>query len=241
MKHACALLVVAGCASATSQSGGDGATGQDAAIDAPRGFADSATDGPLTDAAVAVDAFVAPDACASTVTELLTNPNLDLAPVGVNWTEIRYLPGAALVVTQNGFNAQSGTQFAYLGDYEADLPGLTADDYLYQDIVIPPGTTQLLVSGFVAVGTADSTTIPYDIAALGFLFPNAPSTTPILVLSLDNTDAVQANSWTPFSQAITQNLSGQTVRLQMESSSDFDLPTAFAFDSLSVRATHGCP
>lgn len=242
MRHIAALVVVAGCAAAERpQVGEDAADGKhDAALDAPRLFDAPQSDAPMIDAPM-IDAPPMIDACVPNVTELLANPNFDLAPVGVNWTEIRYLSSEALVVVGAAGVAQSGVGFGLLGGYYADFPGDTADDYLYQEFLVPPNTTQLVVSGYVIVESEETGAVPYDDGLLGFLFPNAPATAPIIVLALDNTDAPNAASWTPFSVTIPQNLSGQRLRFQMESHNDYALRTAFAFDSLSVRATSGCP
>lgn len=254
MKHLLAVVVVAGCAAGSRPAGGEDASTQSDAPNNP--FPDSPlvdarlvdaplVDAPLIDAPLAIDAMIdapviTPDACVPTITQLAANPSFDLAPVGVNWSEIRYSSSVPLVVTDT--DAQSGVGYALLGGYESGFDGLYAEDYLYQDFVIPPNTTSLVISGYVAVLTNDSLSQPYDIAGLGLLFPNSPSTPGILVLALDNTDAgTIGGTWTPFSQTIVQNLSGQTVRFQMESSSDWLDPTIFAFDTLSVTATSGCP
>ncbi|MDX2090195.1 MAG: hypothetical protein SFX73_20215 [Kofleriaceae bacterium] len=244
MRHVSLFLAVAGCAAGSRpQSGEDASAQHDAAIIRPDGSQvdgpQPQIDAPMIDAPLVDAPVTSPDGCVPVVSELVQNGNFDGLPIGTPWTEVRY-QNFPLVVVQNGFNAQSGTQYGLLGDYEAD-PFSTADDFLYQQFVVPANTTELVVSGFVAVGTAEPDPDPYDVAFLGFLFPNTPATQPIIVLALDNTDAATTSSWTPFTVTIPQNLSGQTLRFQMESSSDDSYPTAFAFDTLSVRATHGCP
>jgi hypothetical protein len=246
MRRALAIVVFAGCAqggaSAPSDSSGGGQIDAPPTIDAPQIDAAPPIDGPMVDATPPADAPPIdsppppPDACVPMVTELLVNGMFDNAAI-TPWTEVRFNATIPLVVNQadTGFLANTGTQYAWTGGYT----GNTADDYLYQNIVIPPMTTQLVLTGVAAVGTNEPFPFGFDAGLLGFLFPNAPATPPIIVLDLD--DTVNAPSWTPFQYTFTQNVSGQTLRLQMESHNDSSYATSFVYDSLSLRATHGCP
>lgn len=245
MRCLLALAVVSGCASGSSPNAPlDGQQGQDAPKgDAPAIDAAPPIDGQLVDAAPnidgapPVDAALTPDACVPTVTELLVNASFDNAAI-TPWTEIRYDATIPLIGAFS-FTAQSGTKYAWLGGY--DDFGFEPDDYVYQNIVVPALTSQIVVTGYLAVGTDDSATTVYDQGLLGFLFPNTPTTTPIIIVDVDNTDAATLGAWTPFSQTIVTPLSGQTLRFQMETHNDISLPSSFLFDTLSVKATHGCP
>lgn len=237
MRRVLAFVVFAGCASGSSPSA---PIDSNVTVDAPQSMIDArpmADAPPSVDATPPIDAAPPADACVPMVTELVLNGNFDAATLGTNWTEIRFNPAIGLVVRQQdtGFNAQTGTQYVWTGGYT----GNTADDYIYQDIVIPPMTTQLVLTGYAAVGTSELIPFGFDTGALGFLFPNAPATPPIIVLDLD--DTVTDDMWTAFSYNVTGNYSGQTLRLQMESHNDSLYATSFVYDSLSLRATHGCP
>lgn len=194
----------------------------------------------MIDAPVLSDAATTPDACVPTVTELLVNPTFDGAAI-TPWTEIRWDSTIPLIDTEtnHGFAAQTPTKYTWLGGYVGDIFG-DAEDYAYQNIVVPPLTSQIVVTGYMAIGSSDTDTLA-DETFLGFLFPNTPSTPAIIIVHKSNNDAAQFGTWTPFAQTIVTPLSGQTLRLQMESYNDIGLPTSFLFDSLSVKATHGCP
>lgn len=241
MRRWLTLVVLSGCASGTSSNAPIDSNG--GSIDAPAQDASQIDAAPNVDAAPNIDAAppidAPPDACVPMVTELLGNPNFDNAAI-TPWTEIRFDATIPLIDTAAnlGFAAQTPTKYTWLGGYEAILDD--APDYVYQNIVIPPLTSQIVVTGYMAIGTSD--TFPQaDAGLLGFLFPNAPSTPPIIIVSKTNSDAASFNMWTPFAQTIVTPLSGQTLRFQMESHNDFLDATSFLFDSVSVKATHGCP
>lgn len=241
MRRVLAIVLFAGCA----QGGATGPTdGGSAQIDAPPGSDAAQIDAapmidatPPADATPPVDAPVtSPDACVPMVTELLGNPNFDNAAI-TPWTEIRYDSTIALI---GAFSNPpfSSPNYAWLGGYE---PGIgDAQDYVYQDFVVPPLTTQIVVTGYMRMSSED--TFPNaDEGFVGFLFPPAFTTAPIIIVHKTNTDAASFANWTPFAQTITTPLSGTTMRFQMETVSDFIDLTNFMFDNVSVKATHGCP
>ncbi len=249
MRRVLAVVVFAGCAQGGASAPGDSNNGQ---IDAPlAGDAPPMVDAaPMTDATPMVDATPMidaapmidappppPDACVPMVTELLGNPAFDVSPFTPPWTEVRYDSTIPLI---GAFSVApfSSPNYTWLGGYE---PGIgDASDYVYQDFVVPPLTTQIVVSGYMRI-TSEDTFPNADEGFVGFLFPPAFTTPAIIVVHKTNTDAAQFAAWTPFSQTITTPLSGTTVRFQMESVSDFIDLTNFLFDSVSVKATHGCP
>src|SRR5205814_2280191 len=104
---------------------------------------------------------------------------------------------------------------------------------------IPPATTALVLTGFYAVRTDETSAGAgaHDSASVTLAQSNgAPIAT---VLSLSNLTA--QTGWMPFDHAFAQDLSGQTVRLRFTSSNDGAYPTSFFFDTLALTATHGCP
>ncbi|HEX5064113.1 MAG TPA: hypothetical protein VFV99_32275 [Kofleriaceae bacterium] len=253
MKHLAALLVVVGCASGRSNvSGTDGGDIIDPRVD---GQIEGQVDAALADAkppvdAQPIDAFVPPDApppppdasvqmpdayqCTVMTRQLLTNPVLDLTPVGTGWTLVN-IDNAYPVVTDQGLAAHTAPYKAWMGGFEAPL-GQSVTDQLYQDVTVPMGTTQLTLTGYYVVGTQETTTTSvYDSGQLGLTQTNG---TPIqTVLSLSNLTTTGA-TWTAINFTFPQNLSGQTVRLRMTSTNDDSFVTNFFFDSFALTATY---
>jgi hypothetical protein len=245
-------VAIAGCASGSSTL-----AQQDApAIDAPKidssgeQFVDAMIDGPIDaapdampdamiDAPIMIDAPLIdapPDACVPVATELLVNPAFDLSPVGTGWTQVLIDPAGPLISTDGNIDEHSASYKAWLGGYEA--PSTSVTDSLSQDVVVPAGTTQLVLTGFYQVQTYESATATtvYDNARLDLTQPNG---TPIAtVRTFSNLTPVA--TWTAINFTFPQNLAGQTVRLRMTSTNDFINVTNFYFDTLSLVATH-CP
>jgi hypothetical protein len=244
------LLAAAGCA-----SGGKSGLGADASdpppppidsnqsVDALLPDAFVPPDGSIPDAFVPPpDAFV-PDAfvCTPVTTQILLNPAFDLAPMGTNWVQTA-LPGYSPPITDEVSGSQSmpfqtPPYRVWLGGVEADL--FTVTDALYQEVVIPANTTQLTLTGYVRVGTAETSTISqYDTASLTLTQTNG--TVIANIASYSNLTSIPA--WTPFAYTYTgtMDLSGQTVRLRMTSTNDFSNVTSFWFDTFALNATH-CP
>jgi hypothetical protein len=187
-------------------------------------------------------AIVPPDACVPAQVEKLVNPVFDLAPTGTGWTEvpIQGLTGGPFpIITSDGPVAHSAPNKAWLGGAAGeDVVPIQASvtDQLYQDIVIPASTTQVVITGFYLVGSNDSTTTVFDTFRLDVLQPNG---TPIeTVLQLDNKTV--ATAFTAFTKTLTANVAGQTIRLRATSTNDIDLHTNFFLDTVSLKATH-CP
>jgi hypothetical protein len=183
------------------------------------------------------DAFVPPDACVPVVTQLLVNPTYDLTPMGAGWQQTPIDAQFPLITDQDGVPEHSAPFKAWLGGLVASSGTVT--DVLFQDVAIPPLTTQLVLTGVFDVRTSEdpSATFPFDTASLTVTQTNG---TPIVtILSLSN--LTPKTDWTPISFTFAQNLSAQTVRLRMTSSNDFSLPTSFFFDTFALTATHGCP
>jgi hypothetical protein len=229
---------LAGCASGTSPASGDAQMPVDGpvSIDAPPVIVDAPpviVDAPpvLPDAPPTPDA--PPDACVPVTTELLVNPAFDLSPVGTGWIEIPIDPAYPLVTSDGP--EHSPPYAAWLGGFEALFSTVT--DQLYQDVVVPPGTTQLVFTGYYLVGSDESTsTNVYDTAQVALTQPNG---TPIVtVISLSNLTVT--SNWTPINFTVPMDLSGQTVRVRFTSTNDYSYATSFLFDTLSLRATH-CP
>ncbi len=221
-----AVLALGACARG-GVSGNEGdATGADAAV------ADASPDAPLPDAPPPPP----PDACIPVTTQLLMNPVLDLTPMGTGWAQQPINSNYPLITAQdspNGPPEHSPPYKAWLGGFDGN--GVT--DVLHQDLAIPAATSQLVLTGFYQVRTDETGGTVYDSASVGLIQTNG---TPIeMALSVSN--AAPKSAWTAFAHTFTQNVSGQTVRLRLTSSSDTSRPTSFFFDTLAITATHGCP
>jgi hypothetical protein len=208
------LLVVAGCAQAGSRSNNDG---PDAAVkmDAPP---------------IQIDA-----PCMPTTTQLLANPSFDATPAGMGWTATPVDPTYPLVTDQDGVPEQSTPYKAWLGGFAQ----ANANDQIHQDVMIPPNTTKLSLTGFYDVRTADTAAVARDTATV--VLTRTDGTMIDSVLSLSNLQPKTV--WTQIDHTFpVDGLSGQTVRLRMASSNDAtaNTPTSFYFDTLALSANH-CP
>lgn len=175
-----------------------------------------------------------PDACIPVVTQLLQNPAYDLTPQGTGWQEQIIQAGYPLITSQDGVAEHSAPYKAWLGGFT----GNAVTDVLYQDVTIPPATTQLVLSGYYDVRSSETTTTTvYDTGSLGLTQTNGTPIVTILALS----NLTTKTTWTLFTHTFAQNLSGQTVRLRMTSSNDSSLASSFFFDTFTLTATHGCP
>ena len=192
------------------------------------------------DAMLPIDAMLPPDACVPATVELLQNPSFDLAPIGVNWVAQPVDPSLALI-TADGFAPDSAPYKAWMGGVTGDdIGAATATDVLYQDVAVPTLTTNLTLTFKYLVGTqeAATATTAFDTGSIAATQTNG---TPIVtILALSNTTAT-GTVWTSKAHTFTQNLSGQTIRLRMTSTNDDIFATNFFFDSMSLKATHGCP
>jgi hypothetical protein len=212
MSYRLALLLVVGCAEAGS----------------------SRLDGP--DASVKQDAAITIDApCTPVTTQLLSNEKFDGTPAGNGWTSTPVDPTYPVVTDQDGIVEQSPPYKAWLGGFAQ----ANATDQIYQDVMVPPGTTMLVLTGYYDVRTADTAAVARDTSTLVLTRPDG--TMIDSVLSLSNLQPKTA--WTAIDHTFpVAGLSGQMVRLQASSANDAtaNTPTSFYFDTLALTATH-CP
>jgi hypothetical protein len=246
MKRVLAAVVFAGCASGTAAQQQDapiGGGGPDAKVFLD-GTIEGHPDAPFDarpDAPPDARPDAPPDACVPQTTELLQNPVFDLTPAGTLWTQTpidpNYPPITSDLNQAGGFAAQTAPYKVWLGGFVSSGVGSVVTDIVYQDVTIPAGTTQLVLTGYMQVGTGETTTGVYDTASLDLQQTNG---TPIEnVESLTNNSGTN-NSWVAISHNFTAIPVGQTVRLRMTSSNDYSNATAFLFDTFSLKATH-CP
>ena len=259
MRFALAAAALAGCASGSAASsdapagGGPDAKvyldgqieGTDAAIDAPPhidaaidAHPDAAPDAhpdAHVDAAPMIDA--PPDACVPITTELLVNPAFDLPTVGQGWTEVNIDNTYPIITGDDGIVEQTAPYKAWMGGLAGTDENTTSvTDQLYQDVVVPAGTTSLVLTGYREVRTAETGTTVYDTGNVDLLQTNG---SPIEAVLAEN-NAAPTTAWTAFSHTFGGNLSGMTVRLRFTTTNDITNATSFYFDTLSLKATH-CP
>jgi hypothetical protein len=214
-------FAAAGCASASGQYPSDAPGGRDGSLyfDAP----DPGPDGPRGDGG-----------CVPTTTELLANPAFDLTPLASGWTEQNIDNTFPIITADTGLAAQSTPDRAWMGGFQgSDLGVMSVSDTLYQDVAIPAGTTQLVLTGYYAVATAETGPTVFDTASVDLLQPSGTAIEAIQAL----TNATAAATWTQLSHTFTANVAGQTVRLRFTTTNDDLNATSFFFDTLSLKAT----
>jgi hypothetical protein len=222
-------------------------------IDAQDEFADApAPDAPSPDAppppppdAAVIPPDMPPDACVPVTTQQLVNPALDLVPDGVGWTQVPLpnLPGGPYpLITADGLAPVSAPNKAWFGGaagFDCEPPTTSnIVDQLFQDIAIPPGTTEIKITGFFANGTTETGTTVFDTFTLDVIKLDG---TPITnVLTMNNT--VLVNTFTAFTKTFdATSIAGQTVRLRGTSTNDFLNHSNFFLDSLLFETVVGCP
>jgi hypothetical protein len=193
----------------------------------------SVTDGSVVDArpidARPVDARVvdAPPGCTTMILQLLNNPAFDANPVGTGWTETLIDPMYPLITPDDGVPEHTAPNKAWLGGFE------TGTDELRQDVVVPVGTTALVLRGQVDIRTDEFLGGPFDIATVALTTTGGA----VLETVLNVSDVDATTSWTPFQRIFGQPYAGQTVRVRVRSTNDGSYATSFYFDSLALEAT----
>ena len=169
-----------------------------------------------------------PDAqgCTDQLVNLLVNPNLDDAPAGTGWVQDPF-DLAIIQAPPAGVGAHSGTLVAWLGGY-AEL----SDDHAYQDVAVPASATSLAVAGVIRIETEDSTAAAFDNASLQLRTTGGAVIADIGAWS--NTSVT--GSYLPFSVALPTAHAGETLRLQLDASTDSSLATSFYVDTFTVNA-----
>ncbi len=221
-------LAVTGCAQAGSgaaidqDAGGGGGGRVDGGIEEPIPNIDAA---PPIDAPPLVDA---PPGCTPMTTQLLANANFDSTPTGTGWTSV-LINAMYPLITADGTLVQTPPNKAWLGGLEA-TPNV---DQLYQDVMVPAGTTMLSLTGYYQIRSGELPIFGFD-----FIDLQLRSTTGAVletILELDNTDTTM--QWVPISKTFASPHAGTTVRLFASTDSDSTAPTSFFLDSLALTAT----
>jgi len=174
--------------------------------------------------------------CIPVTTQLLANPQLDWEPVGTSWGQQIIKPGYPLITSQDNLVAP----VEHTAPYKAWLGGFAGNavtDVLYQDVTIPAATSQLVLTGFYAVRTDETTGTTYDTATASLTQTGGS----LIATALSLSNLTPRTGWALFSYTFPQGLSGQQLRVRFSSTNDGARPTSFFFDSLALTAIHGCP
>jgi hypothetical protein len=244
MKCALLLVAAAGCASGGSALQDDANLPVDSTdIDAPKAidaFVPPIDTPPPIDAMPDASPDAAPDAfvCTPVTTQLLANPSLDLTPMGTGWMQTPIDAAFPPITDQDGAPEQSAPYKVWLGGFIAPTTGGTVTDIVYQDVVVPANTTQLVLTGYYLVATQESATATTAFDTGSLAITQTDGTQIAGIYSFSNLTPFAA--WTAINYTVPQNLSGQTIRLRMTSSNDDSFVTNFYFDSFALNATH-CP
>jgi hypothetical protein len=234
MKRVFLVASLAGCASGQTNAGPSDADTSQPGIDAKEyldgsieGHPDARPDAPPD--ARPLDAYV----CTTHVTQLLGNPTFDLA-AAAPWVQVN-IDNAFPVITADGFASQSAPNKAWMGGFAGtDIGAATATDQLYQDVMVPAGTSSLVLTMQYASGTTETGTTVNDRADVSLVKTDG---TPLEnVISLTNVGTV--GTWTPASKTFTGNYSGQTVRLRFTSTNSASNHSNFFFDTIALTATY---
>lgn len=172
----------------------------------------------------------APPPCTVMTSNLLTNPAFEMMTTG--WMETR-IDNAAIVRADGPVAAHTPTLKAWMGGVLGNL-GAPAVDALWQDVMIPASTTQLVVTGMYDVRTTETSTgTAFDTGTLALVTTaNAPIES---VLALSN--LTPKTAWTAINHPVTAAVAGMTIRLRLSSRNDFTAASGFYFDSLGLMAT----
>jgi hypothetical protein len=174
--------------------------------------------------------------CPTATVDLLQNGNFDDGP-GADWVEIS--SGDFPLIVAEGdpslpdefvVTPASAPFMVYLGGYDS------AADRIQQDIVVPPEATDFRLVGAARVDTEEtSTTSAFDTTVLEIVSTEDGSVLEELA-SFDNLDDTD-DEFVVIDIAVAGDYAGQTVRLQLRTTTDGSLDTDFFFDSLVLEAT----
>jgi hypothetical protein len=178
-----------------------------------------------------IDGNNAPPATCQQV-QLLRNPTFDEMPAASGWTITSSAPNDAIISDAVGVDAPA----AHTPSHKAYFGGIDGvRETLHQDIAVPLGTTQIVLSGQVHVWTTETGTTPTDevwVEVIGF------GADPIELDHWFNTD--KTTGWTPFTTTVTVPPGALFFRLRFGAFTDAQRWTSFLFDSLALTATV-CP
>jgi hypothetical protein len=198
----------------------------------PAPAVDAAVVDTIPDAAVAPtpqDAADTPPAmCQQQV--LLRNGTFDAVPGSAGWTVTSNVANDPIVTSLEGVDAppaHSSPNRAYFGGLD------NLDETLHQDVAIPAGTVQLILSGYYQIRTIETASDDVDQAWIE-LGNTGRSNSNDVLCRWSHKDATAG--WVPFSVSVREPPANQTVRLRIHAGTDHRRWTTFLFDTLSLTA-----
>ena len=155
--------------------------------------------------------------------QLLLNPGFESGTNG-NWTV--YSSGAYAVI-------ENGTGYQHAGTWVAWLDGYTsANEFIYQQVTVPPGVLTSTFSFWIRIATNDSTTVPYDYFYADIRDTSGSGSNPGNLIqnlvTLSNADVGTYGSYTQ----LTFDLSayrGRTFRIYFRGTNDARASTTTSF------------
>jgi hypothetical protein len=224
----CCVLAVAACAKG-SGPGGDDPDGPPGAADGPPLIIPDApptVDGPPA-ADATVDAIPPDAACSIQQQQMFVNPTFDSGAVG--WVQFPWDAGYPLITTDlpgGGVAPYSSPYIVWMGGF------YSATDRMYQEYAVPPTTSAIELRGYRWIAS-EETSGTYD-----FAYVEVRSTSDALLQTLTTwSNANENTGWTFFVQTIPASFAGQTIRLQLRTTTDFSLNTNFLFENVELFVT----
>lgn len=173
------------------------------------------------------DAGIQPPVCRDI--ELLHNSTFDDRPLAAGWTAASTTATDVLISDAVGPDAP----MAHTPRHKAYFGGIDGVfETLSQDVAVPAGTTQLVLTGQRHVYTIESGTAVTDQVWVELVGPAGVGEELARWSNRDVTD-----DWTPFSAPVTVPLTAQVLRLRFGAFTDGQRWSSFLFDSLALTAT----
>lgn len=166
--------------------------------------------------------------CTPQTQNLLVNGAFDMNPMGMGWSEE---PISAMypLITDSTTLVQSAPNVAWLGG----IAQANAIDDIYQDIDVPAGATDVTLTGYYQIKTAETGTAANDEVVVGLL--DADGNVLETMMDMTNTDAT--TDWAEINIPLMDAYAGETIELVIASQSNATKATSFYFDSLALSAT----
>jgi len=169
---------------------------------------------------LSVDAAVPPMREASA--NLLVNPDFENGLAG--WTEYSS-GGYPIVINRSTITPHSGRWYAWMGDYNE------ASEYIYQDVIIPANAVEANFQFWYRVITQETDSDVFDTMTVEVRIPGSEVllANPATLTNMDDSE-----EWVQSPEFDLLEFKGQTIRLSFNVSTDFNKPTSFLVDDVSL-------
>jgi hypothetical protein len=175
-------------------------------------------------AATLLGLFAATASWAQSSVSLLTDGGFENGTV--YWSEVS--TGGFPIITSDSVLAHSGTNYAYLGDYESGT------DILFQNVTIPADATRVVLQFWYTINTFEQdNSLPYDV--MHVMVANPTTGQPIATVATYS-NMNQNGDWAQTPEFDLTAFRGQTVRLQFVAGNNAQDTTAFFVDDVTLFA-----